>query len=121
MPIFIYTSPDEKETVEVVQAMNDTHEYYRDGIKWNRVFTVPQASIDSKIDPFDNHAFIEKIGKSKGSLGDAMDRSKELSEIRADKVGKDPVKEKYLKKWKSERKNHKIHPSEVSRKIEISV
>lgn len=122
MPTYSYSNPsNEDDIVDVFQSMNDIHELIIDGIKWNRVYYVPQASIDANINPFDNKAFIEKTGKARGSVGSIMDRSKDLSLQRAEKNGgKDPLKEKYIDRWKKERKNRKVHPSEISRKIEIT-
>ena len=124
MPFYIFQSNKTGEIREIFFHMNDVKTYLGENGKeiniWERQFVVPQASVDAKIDPCDNKAFIEKTGKNKGKLGDVLDRSKELSQIRAEKRdGKDPVREKYLEKWKSERKNRKIHPSEVHRNVEI--
>lgn len=124
MPLYIFQSRETGEVRDVFFHMEDIKIYNGENGDevdvWERQFTVPQASIDSRIDPFDNKAFIEKTGKNKGSLGDVLDRSKELSEIRAEKRGgKDPLKEKYLSKWKKDRKDRKVHPSEIHRKVEI--
>jgi hypothetical protein len=43
-------------------------------------------------------------------MGDLWDRSAELSAKRKDKMGKDPVKEKYFENWSKKRKGKK-HPS----------
>ena len=103
MPLNIYTSPDEKETVEVIQKMNDVHEFYKDGVKWRRIFQIPQASIDTKIDPFDQRKFIEKTGQSGGSLGSIMDRSKEASLAREKVIGFDPIAKARDEKWQNTR------------------
>jgi hypothetical protein len=118
MPYYSYTNG--KETVDILQGMNEVHEYIVDGIKWNRVYYSPQMSIDSQLDPFDNKAFIDKTGKSKDSIGSILDRSKELSAQRAEKRdGTDTLRENYLKKWKSERKGNRVHPSEIKRNVQI--
>ena len=51
MPIYIFQNPNTGETKEIVQKMNDLHVYKEDGVLWNRLFTIPQASIDTDIDP----------------------------------------------------------------------
>jgi len=99
--------------IEVSQGMNDVHEYYDEtGLKWHRVFTSPNASVDSNIDPFSSKAFVNKTG-SKGTVGDLIDRSKEMSERRKDKIGYDPVLKKEVEKYK---KKFKVsHPSEIKK------
>ena len=120
MPEYSFSNPKKpKEVIDIIMSMNEVHEYIKDGVKWNRIFFAPQASIDTKLDAFDNKAFIDKVGKNKGTLGDALDRSKELSEIRKEKRGVDPIKEQHLKKWKSERAGDRKHPSEI-KKVEIT-
>lgn len=111
--IYIYQHPDSGEIREINQAMNDVHEFVDEfGVKWNRVFTIPNAAVDSKIDPFSSRAFLDKT-KQKGKVGDLIDRSKELSEKRKDKLGYDPVLKKEVDKYK---KQFNIkHPSEIKK------
>jgi hypothetical protein len=110
--IYVYQNPEDGRVVEVSQGMNDVHEYFEDGIKWNRVFTVPNAAIDTKIDPFSAQAFADKTAK-KGTMGDIFDRSKEMSEARKDKLGYDPVLKKEVESY---RKKFKVpHPSEIKK------
>lgn len=86
-----------------------------DGERWKRVFTIPQASIDTKIDPFSKTQFREKTGNKKGTLGDAWAASAELSEKRAAKNGGvDKVKEKFLSDYKKERRGTS-HTHEMAR------
>lgn len=122
MPLYSYCNPEnENEIVSIVQGMNDEHIYSVDGVKWNRIYYVPQAAVVTKLDPFNKNQFIEKTGNSKGSMGDLLDRSKELSQERERIMGIDPLKEKAKKDWSAERKG-KRHPSEIekSKKVEIS-
>ena len=95
---YFYSNPaDENDIVEVIQSMNDTHEYYQDGVKWDRVWQNPQLNVKGgKVDPFDKKKFIDKTGKMKGTYGDMLDFSKELSEERAAKLGEDPMKRKHF-------------------------
>jgi hypothetical protein len=110
--IYVYQHPEDGRIIEVSQGMNDVHEYYEDDIKWNRVFTVPNATIDTKIDPFSPQAFADKTNK-KGTMGDLIDRSKELSEQRKEKRGFDPVLKKEVDDYK---KKFKVaHPSEIKK------
>lgn len=109
MPVYIYKNPETEEYIEVVQTMLEDHVYFdSDGLEWKRVFTIPNASIDSQIDPYSSKEFIQKTENKKGTIGDMMDYSKEMSLSRADKNGGiDPVKEKYYKDYSSKRKGAK--------------
>jgi hypothetical protein len=110
MPIYIYQNPKTNEVKEIIQSVNDKHEYIESGVKWNRIFTVPQVNIDCKLDANSTAKdFAEKTKNKKGHVGDLWDRSRELSEKRAKVYGKDPVKEKYYKDWSKKRKG-KRHP-----------
>ena len=100
MPIYIYKHPEEDVYEEVLQGMDDPHVFSKDGIEWQRVFLSPNASIDSDVDPFSSNAFVEKTANMKGSVGDILDLSAELSHKRAEKNGgQDPVKQEYLKNY----------------------
>jgi hypothetical protein len=114
MPLFLYQHPNTQEIKEIVQSVHDLHEYYEDGVKWNRVFTVPQVGIDSKINPYDSKAFVEKTGKMKGTLGEIMDASRELSEKRGGE--NDPLKKKYYQDWSGKRKG-RDHPDIKKKKL----
>jgi len=109
MPIYIYKHPDQEEYTEVFQTMMEDHVYFdSEGLEWKRVFTIPNMSVDSQINPNSEKEFIEKTANKKGTIGDMMDYSKELSYSRAEKNGGiDPVKEKYYKDYSSKRKGAK--------------
>ena len=93
MPIYVYRHPEKEEYREVFQGMNDEHVYSEDGVEWDRVFLSPNASIDSSVDPFNKQQFMDSTYNKKGTLGDVMDYSAELSAKRAEKSGgKDPIK-----------------------------
>lgn len=110
--IYIYENPDSTERVEVIQGMNDEHKYEKNGVQWNRVWTIPNTSIDTKIDPFSSRDFLNKTNK-KGTIGDLQDRAQELSLMRKDKLGKDPILEKEVANYK---KKYKVaHPSEIKK------
>lgn len=116
MPIYIYFNTATEEYREVFQKMSDVHEYFGesgDEDSWKRVFTIPQASFDSKIDPFSTKQFVDKTGAKKGTYGDLLDKSAELSQKRADLAGgSDPIKEKYFKEYSEKRRGAK-HPDQM--------
>lgn len=110
MPLYTYEHPENGESIDVIQSMNDEHSYIdKQGLKWLRVFYSPEASIDSQIDPFDKQSFKDKTNNKKGSYGDFLDKSKELSQQRKDKVGYDPIQKKYFKEYSKKRRGVK-HP-----------
>lgn len=108
MPIYIYQNPKNKKIIEIIQSINDKHEYVdQDGIKWNRVFTVPQVQTDQLKSTASPHEFVEYTKNKKGTIGDLWDKSKELSNKREKIYGTDPVKEDYIKAWSKKRRNKK--------------
>lgn len=113
MPLYIYLNSETQEYVEIFQKMNDVKEYFGengDETTWKRIFTVPNASFDSKIDPFKASELARKTGSKKGTYGDLLDKSAELSQQRADIVGGvDPVKVKYFEDYSKTRRGGK-HP-----------
>jgi hypothetical protein len=113
MPVFLFENPDNpKEVVEVHMPINGHREHIVNGVRWKRVWTVPQMSIDSKWDCHNEKDFTEKTGRKKGTIGDIWQKSAELSEKRAQKLGVDPVKENYLKEYRKKTKG-KLHPTEI--------
>jgi hypothetical protein len=119
MPLYLYSNPETGETKEIVQSMKEDHVYFEDGIQWKRVFTVPTASIDTKIDPFSQRQFVEKTGNKKGTVGNMMDLSAELSQKREQSNGKeDPVKRKHFSDY--EKKVGKKHVADKPKMIETS-
>ena len=126
MPQYVYKNTETEEYREIFQTMKEVHEYFgEDGLEktWIRVFTSPQASIDSHIDPFSSKQFVDKTANKKGTQGDLWDRSKDLSESRAQlNGGVDPVKQKYFENYSKTRKGAK-HPDQMrsfeSNKIKI--
>lgn len=116
MPQYLYANPNnETEIVEIIQSINDPHEYFKDGVKWIRVFTVPTMATDTLCDPYSASDFVRATHK-KGTMGDIMDRSKEMSQKRADKEGgRDPIREKYYDNYSKTRKGL-VHPDIRKRK-----
>ena len=80
MPIYIYKHPTKEEYEEVVQSMNDPHTYSKDGVEWERVFFAPNMAISASDDPFSANNYVEKTANMKGTVGDLLDYSAELSE-----------------------------------------
>ena len=100
MPIYVYKHPTEERYQEVVQRMDDDHTFSEEGVEWQRVFLSPNAAISNSPDPFSSSSFVEKTANMKGTVGDMMDYSAELSAKRAEKTGgEDPLKRKYFDKY----------------------
>lgn len=119
MPLYIYKHPETEEVKEIFQGMNDEHVHEEDGVKWQRVFTKPNAAIDavSKLDPFKKRDFIDKTGNMKGTIGDMMGLSEEMSAKRAEKTGhEDPVKRKFFDNY--EKNIGKKHLADKPKRIE---
>lgn len=118
MPIYIYQNPQNGQFKEIIQSMNDVHEYSENNLKWDRVFTIPQASIDTNADPFNSNQFLDVTKNKRGTYGNMLDYSKELSEKRSQIVGgSDPVKDNYYKKYSQDRGGTK-HPDTFKKVIE---
>ena len=108
MPQYLFSHPETEEVIEVFQHMNDKHVYVdEDKVEWDRIFTIPQASIDTKMDPFSENAFLEKT-KNVSTVGEMWDRSKDLSNRRAEETGHiDPVKKKTFNEYSKKRQGKK--------------
>lgn len=103
MPIYLYQHPDTGEVVEVFQGMNEDHVFFDEkGLEYKRLFISPNYAIDSKIDPFSAKDFAEKTRNKKGTIGDLLNQSKELSEKRGGQSN-DPVLKNYLSSYKEEK------------------
>ena len=119
MPLYTYRNPETGEEVDLLQGMNDVHEFIDDnGLKWDRVFYSPNASIDTKTDAFSQQKFVERTAAKKGSYGDLLDYSAEMSAKRAEQAGGvDPVKKKYLEEY-SKKRNRAKHLADKPKTIE---
>lgn len=100
MPLYVYKHPETNQHKEIMQGMNEEHEYVdSDGIKWLRVFFAPNMAVDLESNPFDQSKFLEKTANA-GTMGELWDRSAELSRKRASQNGgKDPLRENHFKKY----------------------
>jgi len=87
------------------------------GVVWKRVFCIPQASIDTNLDPYSSKDFNKKFANKKGiTIGDTLDESRSLSEKRAGKDGKDALREKHYEKYRKEHRGAE-HPYEKKEKF----
>lgn len=114
MPLYTYENPKTGETIDVLQGMNEKHTYIdENGLEWKRVFQIPNAAVDSQIDANNPLAFVDATKNKKGTYGDLLNKSAELSEKRAkEHGGKDPVKEKFLSDY-SKKTGGKKHLSQM--------
>lgn len=101
MPIYHYTNG--KKTVAIFQGMNDEHSYSENGEKFERVWSAPETSVDTKWDALNPEDFKKKTASKKGTLGDLFDKSLELSQQREKKCGKDFVKEQTQEERRKQR------------------
>ena len=93
--IYLFEHPDTGELRDVFFEVNDEKIYVDEkGVTWQRRFTLPQISIDTKIDPYSQKQFMDKTNKS-STIGDLWDRAADLSAARAEKDGIDAVKQKW--------------------------
>ena len=113
MPLYTYQNPQTGETIDLIQTMNEEHSYTdKNGLQWKRVFQVPNAAVDSQIDANNPLAFVDATRNKKGTYGDLLDKSAELSEKRAKTYGgEDPIKQKFFKDYSANRKGA-IHPDQ---------
>lgn len=111
MPIYEYQNSCTGEIVKVIQSMREQHTYVRDGVEWIRLWSNPQTVVDTKWDSLDPKDFIRKTKQKKGTVGNLWEKSAELAEIRAKKMGKDFLFERHLIKEKERRKG-KLTPYE---------
>ena len=119
MPMYIFENPKTGEEIELFFGMNDKKEYFdEDGLEWKRVYTSSQLNTQGSIDPWCNNSFVNATANMKGSVGDLLDKSAELSSIRADQNGGvDPVKKKYYKEYSDKRGGAK-HPKDQKKSFE---
>ena len=82
---------------------------------WERIYDLPQVNIGNAktVDPFDNNRFVTKTRDMKGTYGDLLDYSNELSERRAaSNGGEDPDKRKHFDNY--EKRTGKKHLKDKS-------
>lgn len=102
MPQYTYKHPKKEKYIEVTQRMNEEHVYLDEtGTKWERVYEVPRVAFDSKIDPSSEKDFVRATASKKGTIGDIIDYSKEMSERRGG-ADKDPIIAKRREEYKKQ-------------------
>jgi len=111
MPEYLFVKKETGETRLVFFKMNDDKVYNGENGKevglWERRWTKPNASVDSisSLNPFNIQSYVEKTGKTKGTIGDLWSISKEASERRAEKLGhEDPIRRQFFEKYEKENK-----------------
>ena len=115
MPLYTFSHPETGEIIDLIFGMNDEKKYIdKDNIEWSREYHTPQVNGVGIIDPWSNSDFVDAT-KGKGTLGDLLDRSTEMSNRRADQNGGiDPVKEKVYNNYGKTR-NGSIHPDKLNK------
>jgi len=117
MPLYIYVHPETEELIEIRQRMKDAHAYIDEhGVEWSRVFTPPKVSTDANMDAFSSRQFVDKTHKKSdnSTVGDLYDMAKEASEKRKQKLGYDPIQQKFFKDYSKKRKGRR-HPNDPSK------
>lgn len=119
MPLYLFQHPKSKEIKEVFFGMNDEKKYLdKEGCEWKRIYSLPQLNTESSIDPWSNSDFVNKTANMKGTVGDLLDKSSELSAKRAEQSGGvDPLKKKYYQEYSKQRGGAK-HPTENKKSFE---
>lgn len=109
MGLYIYENPKNGEIKEIFQSMSEEHKYSENGIKWNRVWTVPLANSDTMHDEDNLNQFVERTKNKRGDLGNVQDYAKELSLKREKIRGIDPVKTEFYDKYSKKTGGKKCH------------
>ena len=118
MPLYPFSHPDTGEIKDVFFHLKDEKKYIDDsGVEWVREFHSPQLNTQGSIDPWSNADFVNKTNK-KGTVGELLDRSADLSRQRAEQNGGvDPIKQKYYENYSKTRKGSK-HPDQMPKTFE---
>ena len=119
MPLYTFSHPETEEIKDVFFHMNDEKKFIdEDGVEWRREYMSPELNTTGSTDPWDSKQFVEKTGATKGTVGDLLDRSADLSKERASQNGGvAPVKEKYYKNYAKIR-NGAIHEDKKPKSFE---
>lgn len=111
MPIYLYKNPKTEEVIEILQGINEVHQFSENGVQFERVYCIPNVSIDSRIDPYNSKSFVEKTRNKKGTIGDLLKESRELSEKRGGEKS-DPIKNQFYANY--EKENGVKHSSQIA-------
>jgi len=121
--VYQFRNKNTGKIIDVVMPMKDYKHYCGENGNedfWERIYETPQLNTSggAKVDPFNNNTFINKTGNMKGTYGDLLDYSSELSEKRAEQAGGvDPLKRKYFDEYKK-KTGGKRHLKDVPKKVE---
>jgi len=109
MPLYLFQNPNnESEIEEVFFKMTDEKKFEKDGVVWNRLYTIPTSSVDTCAHDYSKSDYYKLTENKKQTVGDLIKRSEEFSQARAAKNGGvDPIKEKYYDDY--EKKTGKKH------------
>jgi len=115
MPFYQFINPETEDLIEIMQGMKEDHVYIdENGLEWERVWTIPQASFDTQIDHNDKNGWVRKMENKRITVGEMEAQGEELSRKRAkENGGEDPIRKKYFKDWSKARKGKK-HPKDPS-------
>ena len=111
MPLYLFENEKTGEQREIVLPMKAPKTYLKG---WKRVFTIPNTMMPVKIDPNSKTDFVKKTARYK-TMGDLWASSEEMSNKRAEKEGKDPIREKYFENYSKKRRGL-IHPIQRKQK-----
>src|SRR6266404_3756250 len=119
MPNYTFENLKTKE-IQVFNFSLDNHPTWGevreiDGQKWKRIMEThaPMGIVKDTINPHSSEAFVDETKRKKGTVGDLIERSQELSEQRKKQSidGRDSVKDKFLDGW-SKKRGGKKHPTD---------
>lgn len=111
MPLYTFQSGDQFN--DIFYSMKDvpsvgTEIVDEQGVKWRRVFTRPNAAINSVThDPNSAADFNRRFDGKKVLVGDMWDASREASEKRGGVSGEDPIKKTYYDDYAKQRRGTK--------------
>lgn len=121
MPQYLFSNPDNPDEIEIViLSVNDEKIFIKNGVKWNREFSVPFTAVNTVVDPFSEKSYLAATENKKETIGSLQDRSRELSEKRESKDGIDTNKQKYFDNYSKIRKG-KEHPEVKKKKVQDSL
>jgi hypothetical protein len=118
MPLYSYIDDRDDKVYDIVQGMNDVHEATApDGYKLSRLWMKPLMSVDAKLNPNDPQSFVKYTNSRKGSYGELLDLSKELTQQRKDKnAGYDQVEQDMFTNYSKTRAGRE-HPDQKKQKL----
>ena len=116
MPVYIFQHPITEEYKELFFGMNDEKVFIdEENTEWIRVYSSPELNTVGQTDPWSHNDFMNKTSSKKGTIGDMLDHSEELSQKRKDTIGYDPLKKKYYDNYAKKRGGAR-HPKEIKEK-----